>query len=178
MRLKPGIILALIEISHAWNFINFMTGNVNDIFRRKYNLGGATELRLFVLEPGACNCPKNERCCSDGSTCVSIERFCDGVIDCDDRSDEQEEYCGCSLLDSFLCSSGKCIDKYLQCNNVNDCEDGEDEKFCEEESICPKNQLRNRLFTKHFGPKFSAFNPKPIRVTQITPNSTQIRSHL
>ena len=36
MRLKPGIILALIEISYAWNFINFMTGNVNDIFRRKY----------------------------------------------------------------------------------------------------------------------------------------------
>ena len=133
---------------------------------------------MFILEPGACNCPKNERCCSDGSTCVSIERFCDGVIDCDDRSDEQEEYCGCSLLDSFLCSSGKCIDKYLQCNNVNDCEDGEDEKFCEEERICPKNQLRNRLFTKRFGPKFSAFNPKPIQLTQITPNSTQIRSHL
>ena len=106
--------------------------------------------KLIILEPGACNCPKNERCCSDGSTCVSIERFCDGIIDCDDRSDEQEEYCGCSLLDSFLCSSGKCIDKYLQCNNVNDCDDGEDEKFCEEEQICPKNQLRNRLFTKNW----------------------------
>ncbi len=48
--------------------------------------------------------------CSDGD-CIPFELVCDGVDDCGDNSDEQNELC---LDESLLCGSDR-----FQCNNGN-----------------------------------------------------------
>ncbi|CAF97271.1 unnamed protein product, partial [Tetraodon nigroviridis] len=49
-------------------------------------------------------CPHPQRSCDDGSTCVPIGRFCDGVIDCPDVSDEDPARCATSCDGQFLLS--------------------------------------------------------------------------
>lgn len=36
------------------------------------------------------DCPAGEQSCYDASECVSSDRFCDGHVDCEDQSDEQD----------------------------------------------------------------------------------------
>ncbi|XP_054646782.1 low-density lipoprotein receptor-related protein 8-like [Dunckerocampus dactyliophorus] len=68
--------------------------------------------------------------CKDGS-CILRQKLCDGHIDCEDGSDEQQ--CGelrCKT-DEFSCrSSRRCIPSRSWCNGVDDCGDRSDEDSC------------------------------------------------
>ncbi|TNM84403.1 hypothetical protein fugu_008581 [Takifugu bimaculatus] len=50
-------------------------------------------LGLQALGQTALTCRPQQRSCDDGSMCVLIEQFCDGVFDCPDASDEDEARC-------------------------------------------------------------------------------------
>ena len=49
---------------------------------------------------------------------------CDGKTDC--ASGEDEADC-CPSIDSFLCSSGECLEATVECNGFSECRDGSDE---------------------------------------------------
>ncbi|XP_061189646.1 uncharacterized protein LOC133197565 [Saccostrea echinata] len=73
------------------------------------------------------NCLLEEKRCRDGS-CVPAEWFCDGEIDCPDKSDEQ--VCGQCVSGEFRCTNGECISTYLRCDGNPDCSGHEDEANC------------------------------------------------
>lgn len=60
--------------------------------------------------------------------CIPQSQYCDGNVDCDDASDE--ENCCKSKTDFFCPSSYKCIPQEKVCDSVRDCEDGWDELCC------------------------------------------------
>ncbi|XP_077399138.1 uncharacterized protein LOC144034293 [Vanacampus margaritifer] len=49
---------------------------------------------FYSISPTSCApehpCPKGEQACLDGSKCFSSNKFCDGRVDCQDQSDEQD----------------------------------------------------------------------------------------
>jgi len=67
--------------------------------------------------------------CRSNSKCIPKITRCDGVMDCDDNSDELN--CQCIRRDNgFECTDGECIYDAFQCDGENDCKDGSDEKGC------------------------------------------------
>lgn len=91
------------------------------------------------------------------SDCVSemqrkslSNRLCDGVIDCQDVSDEKScTYCPSGYLH---CGIGRtCIPQHHRCDGKNDCPDGSDERACRKyqlsspRSICFATQTNEKL---------------------------------
>jgi len=64
--------------------------------------------------------------CDDGNQILSDD-FCDGVIHCEDLSDETD--CDCDD-DAFVCDTNICIDPDNVCDQKNDCADFSDENNC------------------------------------------------
>nr|XP_057922678.1 complement factor I-like isoform X1 [Doryrhamphus excisus] len=71
--------------------------------------------------------PAGDKCgftCANGK-CVSIDRACDGVDDCGDRSDEM--CCKRCRSGAFRCKTGVCVHVEAVADGQMDCLDGEDE---------------------------------------------------
>jgi len=67
--------------------------------------------------------------CRSTGRCIPKIARCDGVMDCDDKSDELN--CKCVRRDNgFECADGECIYDAFQCDGESDCKDGSDEKGC------------------------------------------------
>ncbi len=81
--------------------------------------------------------------CANNNQCIHESYKCDGIPDCDDRSDEQ----GCPSLAPNQCSdqhfrcktSGICIPDAWHCDGTNDCEDGSDEPSTCDRVDCQQN---------------------------------------
>ncbi|CAH2987638.1 unnamed protein product [Chilo suppressalis] len=102
----------------------------------------------------------SEFTCEDGS-CVPLSRYCDGINDCNDSSDEATCYIGESpeqlvlqrakkqvpqvlcRNDEWSCRDGTCISYGGKCNGVIDCPDGSDETalMCDMNN-CDESQFR------------------------------------
>ncbi|CDQ88389.1 unnamed protein product [Oncorhynchus mykiss] len=83
----------------------------------------------FVISPDNRICRRGFRACYN-QRCVANGRFCDGVDDCGDNSDEA--FCNnvtCVSSESS-CQDGSCITGSAWCNQVIDCADASDEKNC------------------------------------------------
>ncbi|XP_042860326.1 basement membrane-specific heparan sulfate proteoglycan core protein-like isoform X47 [Penaeus japonicus] len=82
-------------------------------------------------------CTSNEFTCSSGE-CVSTGVVCDGIVDCNDGSDE----ISCDLPAracasyEFTCGDGTCIYDSARCDGRYDCADGSDELECRPSRRC------------------------------------------
>ncbi|XP_049605860.1 suppressor of tumorigenicity 14 protein isoform X3 [Syngnathus scovelli] len=108
---------------------------------------GRDEARCSSCSPGEVLCAygqcqaQNSQCgvCADsgedsGCMCLPKSSVCDGVVDCQDRSDEMNctrTYAkGCSSS-SYKCANGKCVTTLNpECDGLKDCQDGSDELRC------------------------------------------------
>jgi hypothetical protein len=112
----------------------------------------------YTDDGGGNNCLSDEALCANGEQCYAAHWFCDGIQDCDDKSDEPV---GCStatddywnfpesdgvgpaidlasvtcLTDEYKCENNvfwthPCITNEWKCDGVTDCLDGTDEKNC------------------------------------------------
>ncbi|CAK8686586.1 unnamed protein product [Clavelina lepadiformis] len=120
-------------------------------------VGSCTVLRTEVygcedlgqLKPSQQGCSESNFECSDGS-CILREAYCDGVIDCDDGSDERR--CSGCRWNEIECFSGECVPSAARCDGNRDCRDGsdefqcsscgEDDFLCADESACISRKWR------------------------------------
>ena len=76
--------------------------------------------------------------CEWNGACVPMIRYCDGIYDCEDLSDEKNcsmeikptQNTEVSFHCTFKCQNGKCLNEQQLCNHHDDCEYGEDELMC------------------------------------------------
>ncbi|XP_048521637.1 low-density lipoprotein receptor-related protein 1 isoform X2 [Dendroctonus ponderosae] len=83
-------------------------------------------------------CPENTFNC--GNMCVSMDKRCNGQIDCANMMDEKN--CVCELETHFQCGNQtSCLDKVKLCNGKVDCWDKSDEVQCQKDVFCQKNHV-------------------------------------
>ncbi|MGH0122305.1 UNVERIFIED_CONTAM: hypothetical protein FKN15_033322, partial [Acipenser sinensis] len=92
---------------------------------------------LTCGEPPTCS-PDQFACSTGEIDCIPMAWRCDGFLECDDHSDE--ENCPVCSANQFQCEKGQCIESRLRCNGEIDCQDKSDEQDCD--TICHPNQFR------------------------------------
>lgn len=94
-------------------------------------------------------CASNQFQCNNGN-CVPLTWVCDGVLDCVDGEDEEDQNCSFKTCASneFQCNNGNCVPLPWVCDGEIDCVDGEDEEHqhCSDKRInaCQKNEFSCR----------------------------------
>uniref|UniRef100_A0A182QTE4 Sortilin-related receptor n=1 Tax=Anopheles farauti TaxID=69004 RepID=A0A182QTE4_9DIPT len=91
------------------------------------------------------NCPSSKLCgnnnfrCRTDGMCLPMDRFCNGVQDCVDRSDEECDFKpttsstsnrNCSTNPGVFACDNTCFALMVQCDGKPDCYDGKDEEDC------------------------------------------------
>lgn len=79
---------------------------------------------IFISE-----CPKEEFTCTDGQ-CILSSRFCDGLADCVDGSDEPDGCNGACGAHEVRCGNHRCIPRVALCDGRDQCGDATDELNC------------------------------------------------
>lgn len=74
-------------------------------------------------------CPDYQFTCTNGE-CITSSRFCDGLADCSDHSDEPTGCDGGCNAHEIRCSNKRCIPRLLRCDGRDDCGDNSDELHC------------------------------------------------
>ncbi|XP_064406058.1 uncharacterized protein LOC135351076 [Halichondria panicea] len=100
-------------------------------------------------------CPGGTVYCEDGepasgATCVLIDNFCDGNVDCSNGRDESEEFCSecgegflqCSVIDPQ--GENQCFSNTAACNGESDCQTGYDESV----DLCGCPNIEDLRFCK------------------------------
>ncbi|XP_078485036.1 uncharacterized protein LOC113474128 [Ciona intestinalis] len=87
------------------------------------------------------NCSSRHYCRQGESVSVDLSRTCDGVVDCDDLSDEEISLCESKR---FYCvnKTPLSVDRRLVEDGIKDCTDGSDE--------CPVNSNKSTIFSSQF----------------------------
>ena len=86
-------------------------------------------------------CGQDQWKCGNG-LCIAESWLCDGVSDCGDNTDENNEQCREKCKDNqFQCGNGKCVPGYWKCDFDDDCGDGSDEHDCPE-TTCSDEEFR------------------------------------
>ncbi|XP_049628648.1 low-density lipoprotein receptor-like [Suncus etruscus] len=76
-------------------------------------------------------CTSSSVLCHNGKECITREKLCDGDVDCQDGSDEENCSHICNRSGIFRCLLGdKCIAEKFHCDGVQHCVDGSDELNC------------------------------------------------
>lgn len=74
-------------------------------------------------------CSKDGFLC-DGTRCIPSDWKCDGHLDCEDKTDEQD--CDTCPPGMVHCGEKKCMDNSHKCDGIIDCPYGQDERNCSE----------------------------------------------
>lgn len=67
--------------------------------------------------------------CTDGQ-CILSTRFCDGLTDCEDGSDEPNGCDGDCGAREIRCKNGRCVLRTVLCDGQDNCGDASDEMNC------------------------------------------------
>ncbi|CAL4067541.1 unnamed protein product, partial [Meganyctiphanes norvegica] len=102
-----------------------------------------------VMDKGA-QCTAKPGCARELRSKGWPERVCDGVVDCQDMSDE--DHCQDCSPGAFRCGSGvACVPQERRCDGIEDCPNGSDERGCLSLTPTPtdRNGLREQRWTKY-----------------------------
>ncbi|XP_045620787.2 basement membrane proteoglycan-like isoform X2 [Procambarus clarkii] len=79
--------------------------------------------------------------CGSGE-CISRETYCDGLVNCLDKSDEHSNCTKMCTEEEFKCvSDSECIESSWKCDFDKDCDDGSDELNCPQEHMCTEEEF-------------------------------------
>ncbi|XP_012966153.2 prolow-density lipoprotein receptor-related protein 1 [Mesocricetus auratus] len=92
---------------------------------------GLMETVPTVSSPPPVLCTRSSVPCQDGKGCIPRESLCDGELDCQDGSDEENCSRVCHQPGVFQCLDGsRCIEEKYHCDGAQQCADGSDELGC------------------------------------------------